>query len=87
MNKSSEWALKDAFSNEDSLCWDGAEPFSIKPDSGRMADTSLSPDNRYSVVGTVIDCRIPVEVRKQMAMGIMPIMSYMEWAKLESGEC
>jgi hypothetical protein len=61
--------------------WDGTEPYSIKPLSGKEEDTSAmgGVDAKAGPSGTMIDCRLPVEVRKEMALGNRPVTSYHEW--------
>lgn len=65
---------------DDGFWWVGDEPFSIKPDAGGTFQGWV--DENFH--GVMIDCRIPVEVREQMATGKRPVLSYGVWKEQDA---
>lgn len=61
--------------NMASFYWDPSEKWCVRPESGCAVDTGTFDDGGV-VVGTMIDCRIPEETRKKMALGLIPVTSY-----------
>lgn len=59
-----------------SFYWDSSEKWCVEPGSGCTVDTGPIYGDGDVAVGTMIDCRIPEETRKKMALGLIPVTSY-----------
>lgn len=63
--------------------WDGSLPWSVKPHDPADASEYLpSLVGGFLPVGapcTLIDCRIPEDVRREIALNLRPMMSYKKY--------